>query len=160
MFLCNKSYAKYSYNFEENIIKLIRDVNPPICNVSYSTQEWTNQNVIVTITCNKEIEQVSGFELSDDKKVLTKEVSENEDGIIKIRDFYGNFSEVEYSVNNIDKEPPQIIGCENGGIYSKPLTLDYKDNVEIKEILVDKYGTGLTCSYKDVYTDTSSYLRN
>ena len=46
--LGNNSYAKYVYNFDETIISLSRDVNPPVCTVSYSTEEWTNQNVIIT----------------------------------------------------------------------------------------------------------------
>lgn len=152
--LTHNTYAKYRYDFDETIIQLTRDANPPICHVTYSIEEWTNQNVMITITANKEIEQVSGFVLSEDKKVLTKEVSENETNLIKVRDFSGNETEVEYEVSNIDKEPPQIIGCENGGIYKKPLVLDYKDNVEVKEIRADKYAEKLTIEYKSVYHDS------
>lgn len=152
-----KVYAKYSYFFNETVIHLTRDANPPSCNVTYSTEEWTNGNVIITITSNKEIEQVSGFTLSEDRKVLTKEVSQNEYGVIKIRDFSGNVTEVEYNVSNIDKEAPQIIGCQNGGTYNRPLVLDYSDNVEIKNIYVDRYDNELTLSYIDSYSDNFYY---
>ena len=158
LIFCNaKVYAKYAYHIDETVIELTRDTNAPSCNVTYSTEEWTNGNVIITITSNKEIEQVSGFTLSEDKKVLTKEVSQNEYGIIKIRDFSGNITEVEYNVSNIDKEAPQIIGCQNGGIYDKPLALDYSDNVEIKNIYVDRYDDALTLDYANSYLDSFYY---
>ena len=156
--LCNQVYAKYVYQFDETVIKLTRISNTPVCTVSYSTEEWTNQNVIVTITSNKEIEQASGFELSEDKKVLTKEVVENEQGIVKIRDYAGNCVEVEYNVANIDKEKPQIIGCENGGTYQKPLKLDYYDNVEIKDIFVEKYSDRLELRSESIFYNTDYYF--
>lgn len=157
MLITNSVYAKYVYQFEDMVINLTRDGESPICNVTYSTQEWTNQNVMITITSNKEIEQVSGFELSEDRKVLTKEITENEKDVIIIRDLSGNETEVEYEVNNIDKEPPQIIGCENGGIYKKPLILDYYDNVEIKDIDIDRYDSTLNIEYHSIYFDSSFY---
>ena len=133
------SYAKYTYYFEETIVELTRDSNLPICTVSYSEEELTNQNVTVTIQSNKEIEQVSGFFLSEDKKMLTKEVSQNESQKVAIRDLSGNAIKMEYSVENIDKEPPQIMGCNNGGIYTAPVELDYTDNEEIEKISIEKH---------------------
>lgn len=154
----NNVYAKYVYHFDDTIIELTRDSNSPVCNVDYSKEEMTNENVTITITSNKEIEQVSGFELSEDKKILTKEVSKNENGMIKVRDLSGNYTEVEYNVNNIDKENPQIIGCEDGGSYQAPLLLDYSDNDEIKEIIIDRYSDNLTTSLHEIYYD--SYIYN
>lgn len=153
----NTAYAKYVYNFEETIIELTRDANSPVCNVSYSTEEMTNQNVTITITSNKEVQQASGFQLSEDKKVLRKEVSQNESGLVKVRDFAGNYTEVEYNVNNIDKEAPQIIGCENGQTYQSPLTLEFSDNTEIQEITVDRYANELTASLHEFYYDSYVY---
>lgn len=151
--LTNMTYAKYRYYFEETIIELTRNANAPICNISYSTEEITNQNVIVTITSNKEIEQVSGFELSEDKKILTKEVIENESKNITVRDFSGNCTQLEYQVNNIDKEAPEIIGCEDGKTYFAPLMIDYKDNQEIKNVSIEKYQDKLTLEYQNIYYD-------
>ena len=137
--ISNMSYAKYTYYFEETIVELTRDSNLPICTVSYSEEELTNQNVTVTIQSNKEIEQVSGFFLSEDKKMLTKEVSQNESQKVAIRDLSGNAIKMEYSVENIDKEPPKILGCNNGGIYTDPVELDYMDNEEIEKVSIDRY---------------------
>ena len=66
-----------------------------------------------TIEADEEIEQSSGFVLSEDKKSLSKMVYVNESDKVLVKDLSGNYSEIEYNVNNIDKEPPQIIGCEN-----------------------------------------------
>ncbi len=137
--ISNCCVAKYTYHLEEEIVEFTRDSNSPICRVFYSESELTNQNVIVTIEANKEIEPVSGFLLSENKKVLSKEVSQNEKGEIVIRDLSGNYTETEYSVNNIDKEPPQIIGLENGGIYEAPIVFDFLDNHEIENIKIDRY---------------------
>lgn len=142
--ITNYGIAKYVYSFEETIIEFSRDTNPPICHISYSANELTNQNVTVTIKTNKEIEPVSGFLLSEDKKVLTKEVSQNEQQEIFIRDLSGNYTKTEYSVDNIDKEPPQIIGIENGGIYVAPVSLDFLDNHGIENIKVDRYSYKMT----------------
>lgn len=151
------AYAKYAYQFEETIIELTRDPNPPVCSVTYSAEEMTKENVTVTITANKEIEQVSGFVLSEDKKKLSKEVSENESGMIKIRDFSGNYADIEYAVSNIDKQAPQIIGCENGQTYQSPVLLDYFDDTEIKEIIVDRYNSQLELMLHEIYSDSCFY---
>ena len=147
------AYAKYRYYFEEVAFELSRDKNAPICKVSYSVEEITNQNVLVTITSNKEMEQVSGFELSSDKKTLTKEVTENENKKVIVRDLSGNCAEVEYNVNNIDKEPPKIIGCEDGKTYDSPVTIDCMDNDEIKEFTIDKYEDTLKMECRKGYDD-------
>lgn len=150
-------YAKYAYYFEETIAEFSRENNPPVCQVSYSEEKHTNQNVVVTITANKEIEQVSGFRLSEDKKTLTKVVTQNENKTITIRDISGNFMLVEYRVDNIDKEPPKIIGCENNGTYQTPLTLDYSDNDEIQKIQINSYENALILAYQGICYDCAEY---
>lgn len=153
----NTAYAKYTYQFEETIIELTRDCNSPICSVAYSKEEMTNENVTITITANKEVQQVSGFVLSENKKKLTKEVPENETGIVQVRDLSGNVVQVEYAVNNIDKQAPQIIGCEDGKTYATPLLLEYEDNDEIKEVIVDRYAKNLELTLHEIYSDSCFY---
>ena len=151
------TYAKYTYYFEETIAEFSRDNIQPVCQVSYSTEEQTNQNVTVTITANKEIEQVSGFRLSEDKKTLNKVVTQNENKIVTIRDISGNCTIVEYRVDNIDKEPPKIIGCKDGGTYQAPLTLDYSDNDEIQRIEINSYENALILACQGIYYDCAEY---
>lgn len=158
LYICifyNFSYAKYSYDFEETIIKLKRDKTVPNYQVSYSTEEWTKENVIITITANKQIQPVSGFVLSDDKKVLTKEIFENEEGKMSIYDLSGNSEEVEYSVTNIDKISPQIkiVEKEDGN----GLSVECDDNIGIKETYVDKYDDKLEVQSYQNYWDAYLY---
>lgn len=156
--LTSQSYAKYVINFETTVAKLTRDSVGPKCTVSYSTSEWTNQNVIVTITSDKEIEGVSNFKLSKDKKTLTKEVSKNEEKTLRISDLSGNYTNVAYKVSNIDKTLPKIIGCENGKTYYSSLKLNYEDNIGIKDVIVDKYEAKLNVECYDAYYDSYLYF--
>ena len=153
----NICYAKYVYKFEEEIIELTRDDLAPICSVNYSEENPTNENVIVTINCNKEVQPANGFVLSEDKKTLSKELSQNENSKIEVRDFSGNSTEIEYNVDNIDKEFPEIVGISDGGFYEKPVKLDFTDNQEIKEISVDKFEDNLLATVNENYLDSYLY---
>lgn len=149
------TYAKYKYDFERTIIKLSRDDNNPICDVSYSTDNWTNEDVKIIIKSNKKLEQVSGFSLSKDKKKLTKCIDKNESAVIKIKDLSGNITDVEYNVENIDKEPPKIIGCKNNDVLVAPIELKCIDNCELKEFYIDKYSEKL-----EINLASNFYTRN
>lgn len=76
--------------------------------VEYSTTILTNKNVIVKIILNKEIQEINGWTLSDDKMTLTKEYTENADENVKIQDSVGNEREIKISVQNIDKLAPTV----------------------------------------------------
>ena len=86
---------------EKNIIITNIDKNAPTLNVSYSTSEITNENVIVTITSNEEIEEVEGWNLSSDKKILTKEYSNNRIESVMVKDLFGNEVIANISITNI-----------------------------------------------------------
>ena len=113
---------EYSENTEEIIIikdlvgneteQKIQIVNidkvGPVANVEYSATEITNQNVIVTINSDKEIQEVEGWEISEDKKQLTKEYEQNVNEIVILKDLIGNTTEQLINVSNIDKVPTVI----------------------------------------------------
>ena len=80
----------------------------PECKVSYSTIEQTNGSVVVTITSNREMEELEGWELSEDKKTLTKTYNENTDEEIELEDIYGNKIKANITIKNIDKESPKL----------------------------------------------------
>ena len=80
----------------------------PKVEVKNSTTEKTNQDVTVTITANKEIQEVEGWTLSSDKKTLTKKYSENKTETITIMDLAGNTTTAEITVNNIEKIVPKV----------------------------------------------------
>ena len=85
------------------------DKEAPKVKVSYSTTTLTNQNVTVTITADKELQSISGWTLSTDKKTLTKEYAANTPAageVITVKDLAGNTETVNVKVTNIDKVAP------------------------------------------------------
>ena len=77
------------------------DNTAPIVSVEYSTKERTEEAVTVTITSNEEIQEVDGWELSADKKTLTKEYNKNTTEMITIKDLAGNETQVNIEITNI-----------------------------------------------------------
>ena len=57
--------------------------------------------MIVTITSNEEIEEVEGWNLSSDKKILTKEYSNNRIESVMVKDLFGNEVIANISITNI-----------------------------------------------------------
>ena len=85
----------------ENIDKV-----PPVLNIEYSNKNPTNQTVDVKITANEKINNVLGFELSEDRTVLTKTFINNYSQYIIVEDLAGNTSKIFIDITNIDKEVP------------------------------------------------------
>ena len=85
------------------------DRTGPIVNVEYSTKNPTKENVRVTITSNEEVQTITGWILSSDKKTLTKEYSSNTKETITIKDLVGNETQVDIEITNIDKTLPEIM---------------------------------------------------
>ena len=153
MIVTTNSYAKYNYNLFLDAFSLSRDSSEIIYNISKSTNEYTNTDVIVEIEANKKIEAIEGFNLSEDGKKLTKIYADNLTDNITLEDNSGNKKNVSIEINNIDKIPPVI----NGATYNRTVKPTYSDNVGIKEIIANKYGTTLSFSCYREYTDTSGY---
>lgn len=152
-----KSYAGYTYENEMSFFRLNRNITKPNYTTTYEKNTWTKEDVLITIKSDKILEILNGdFSLSNDGKTLTKTVSENEKGTIKIRDEDYNYDEIEYEVSWIDKEPPKIIGANNNGIYNKNLHLEYTDNGEIDEIYVDKYQNRFILYIPEMFIDEGS----
>lgn len=78
------------------------DKNAPEISVNYSSMETTKEDVCVTISSNEEILDVNGWNLSEDKKTLTKIYHYNEDEQIEVSDIFGNTKVVSIKVENID----------------------------------------------------------
>lgn len=159
IFFSGNVIAKYNYTYTLNAYNLVRDNS----NISYTITkniadgEYTNKDVLLTITLNKPVESVPGFELSENRKILTKLITENENQTITVEDDFGNTQNIDYCVSNIDKEPPEIIGIEDGKTYNTDVKIKYTDNVGIKNVFVDKYSTELALNFHDDYYDTSFF---
>lgn len=90
----NEEVFKYA---EQNQRRYIIDDTPPSITVEYDKKDQTKENIRVTIKANEEIQEIEGWTLSEDKKQLTKEYTENTSEKIIVKDFVGN--EVEVVIN-------------------------------------------------------------
>ena len=105
------------------------------CVVSYSTIAKTNKNVIATITSNKELKKLEGWTLSEDKKVLTKEFSENVTQNYTVQDLLGNVSTVQIKIANIDKTKPEIKVTQSPStVTNKNVSVMITSNEELQEL--------------------------
>lgn len=79
------------------------DASLPIV-VTYTpdNMELTNDKVLVTISSNKRLQEVSGWELSSDGMILTKEYSENKTEEVIVTDIDGNQTVVTVVVDYIN----------------------------------------------------------
>lgn len=76
--------------------------------VQYSNTEPTNNNVIVTITANREIRAPEGWTLSGDKKSIQKTYTQNTTETVVITSENDETIEQEIIVQNIDKTAPNV----------------------------------------------------
>lgn len=150
--------AKYNYTYTLNAYSLTRDNSEILYEIvkTESDKEYTNQDVLLTINLNKPVYEIDGFNISEDRKTLSKLISENESNTIMVEDISGNTKVIDYDINNIDKVPPEILGVEDGKVYNSDVNIDYKDNIGINNIIVDKYSS-LKISLHDDYYDTSFF---
>ena len=84
------------------------DKEEPEYVVSYSEKSLTNKDILVTIRSNKEIEKLDGWELSENKKEITKIYKENSNDTLEIKSVNGFEKQVNVIINNIDKTTPKI----------------------------------------------------
>ena len=102
--------AEYKYNnisMYNVVVKITNiDKTAPKANVSYSSTAVTNQNVTAKITADKELQGINGWNLSSDKKTLTKIYTENATETVTIKDLAGNSTTATVKITNIDKTAP------------------------------------------------------
>lgn len=118
------------------------DNEGPQVNVKYSTEEITNQDVIVTITTNEKIaNNIEGWNFTDDNHLeITKTFNENAEETVKLQDELGNVTETKVIINNIDKKAPIILNVENGKTYENSVTPNIQDD-NLESITLIKDGT-------------------
>ena len=98
------------------------DTTAPTAEVSYSTTEATNGSVTVTITADKEIQEVDGWTLSSDSLTLTKTYTENTSETVTIYDLAGNSIEIEVTITNISTSSTDDDNSTNTGTTSSNST--------------------------------------
>ena len=102
--------------------------------VEYNTK-LPAKSVLVTITSNEEIQEVEGWTLSSDKKVLTKEYSVNTKETITVKDLVGNETQATIEINNIDKTAPTVnVGYSTKNPTRENVTVTITSNEQVQEI--------------------------
>ena len=93
----------FGYNRSDKIsfYQNTSDIQNPKLSVTYSTQELTNENVVVTISSNEEIQDIEGWNKSADGKALTKEYANNVEETIIVKDIAENESIATIKIENI-----------------------------------------------------------
>lgn len=148
-----KSNAKYSFTINEVIVNLTRETKIANYVINYSTTDLTNQNVTVTITFDKAIDILTGFEKVDDY-TFRKTYAQNTDEYVDYFDYSGNSGYLNVIVRNIDKVMPVINGLTSS--LKAPLNLTYTDNVGIQSVEVEKYSSKFAFEVLDGYYDTAT----
>ena len=111
------------------------DSTPPVLSTSYSTTLLTNQNVTATIKANEEIQSVSGWTLSNDKKSLSKIFTANGSEQVTVYDTFGNSSKISVLVANIDKVAPTAsVTYSTSESTNQNVTATITANEEIKSV--------------------------
>ena len=82
------------------------DKTAPTLTIKYSPETVTKENVTATITANEQIQDVSGWTLSEDKNTLTKTYTENKTEKITVKDVAGNEAKITIIITWIEKETP------------------------------------------------------
>lgn len=107
------------------------DQKPVETDVTYSNKLVTNQEVTAQITTNKPVKITNNsfnWNISADRKVLTKKYNENSLETLKLEDDYGNTTDVKVELNNFDYTGPTIVVSRSQNINNKVyLTLSAMD---------------------------------
>ena len=122
--------------------------------VTYSNKDRTGENITVTITGNEELQSLSGWKLSQDKKTLTKIYTDNKKEDIVIKDLAGNSKTIPIEINNIDKTKPILTITYNlSELNNNKVLVTIVGNEELQEI------EGWTIS-EDKKTLSKTYTEN
>lgn len=122
--------------------------------VTYSSIEPTKENVNITITSDRELKELEGWILSENKMSLTKEATENVKWAVNISDKDGNLTTVKVEVNNIDKNPPEVeVNYSTTELTKEEIKVTLTSNEAMQEL------EGWTLS-KDKLTLEKAYKEN
>ena len=126
----------------------------PTVQVSYSTTELTNQDVVVTIKANEQLQAINGWSLSTDKLSLTKTYASNTTENVTIKDLAGNTTTVNIKITNIDKTAPTAkVSYSTTELTNQNVAVTIKANEQLQIV------SGWTLS-SDRHTLTKTYASN
>lgn len=101
--------------------------------ISVSEEKFTNKDVEVRISANKELNPQDGWILSEDKLSIKKVYDKNQKETITVESTRGEKSIITINIDNIDKNPPVISGVSNNDVLRKntKLLIDDENAVTI-----------------------------
>lgn len=106
-----------------------------LVDVDYSTTKPTKDGVIVTITSNKQMKQLSGFTLSQDKMTQSKTYLNNVQEQIIVQDLNNNQVILNISISNIDRQAPSAtITYSTKQITNQDVTVTIQADEKVQNI--------------------------
>lgn len=145
-------------NETDTVREIKVDTTCPVSKITYSKINATNEDIVVTITSNEEVQAVSGWNLSSDKKVLTKTFSANVNTNVTIKDLLENASTINVAINNIDKKVPEAtVEYSTTSQTSNNVVVTIKANEKIVSIegwTLSSDGLTLTKTFSENATET------
>ena len=98
--------AETEDGYQEELQIIINQIDkvPPKLKVKYSTVQATTESVQVQIQSDKELQELYGWDLSEDKKVLSREYRKNVEEEISVKDLAGNSVDVKINIPNIKQQ--------------------------------------------------------
>lgn len=134
-------------NVRKENIKLIVDSVMPVLNIKYSNSSLTRNDVTVTITSNKPMQDVEGWTSNSNRTVFTKVYTNNVDEEVEFTDLVGRKIKAHIQINNIDKIKPIEPTLSKNIFNEKPI--DNEKNIDITfkvNINDNENGSGLDLS--------------
>ena len=122
---------------EQKVIVEIKNIDkaPSKITVKYSHKNLTNENIVVDILSNKEMREIEGWELSEDKMKLTKIYEENQQEKVEIEFINGDRETVEILIDKIDKEKPELkVEYSNTNVTNEAVKVTIKANEELQQV--------------------------
>ena len=153
LIICSSTYvfSKYDIDKRVKVASITIDCTPPVLDINYSETNFTEEDVIVTITANEKLQEIEGFILSEDKTKLSKIYSENITENVEIKDLAGNITNQEIKIENIDKEEPKIIiECAGQTALNPKPIINGSDKIYFRIIVTDDCHIANQLSFSDI----------
>ena len=145
---------------EENVSV---DTISPIVTISKLEKEWTNKNIVATITAEDEETGIKEVKVNNNKisklnEVYTYEISENGTYEVLVIDNAGNETKKQITVTNIDKIAPIISGVQENSVYNTEITINAIDNESgIKNVKLLKNNIEIKYQLGTPITESGNY---
>lgn len=135
----------------------------PILAIGEIPNEWTKEDIIVTITAsddetNIKTVTVNGEQLLEKDGIYTYIANKNGTYEVLATDNAGNATKKEFTITYIDKDAPIITGVTNNAIYNEEVIINATDVLSgIKSVKLTKNGLEMPYTLGEKITDSGEY---